>query len=645
MWRSNVTREHLLQKISLLAMLGPIRDGSKIHTLKTIDDTGRSLTIEQEGEIIDNLAFLSYRRKNSRNITALCMQEDEDGQGMLVRLAVNGNAPAHIENGLQKICMALEEVAQRNNRESYDVEMFFQKIIKLDLPRISARLRLGAKYPIDKSHAMKLHRVLHQHSLTQIEPTGLAALQEKSNAFLDLYRQLKLCSASQRKEKEEKREEEERGHTESPSAMWDVMTQLLKLAHELGQSRSLAAALYQSLLDTVEKDALLDWLRKLGQYYKASHKLVLAARRKWRLFQQIRIETFQVEVPNEVRLPSRPGSALPLIQSLRDSTDVAKLLQRFRGSESRADTALLQRLDRTRPSIKVHAEIKLLFYYESHPEIKKPRVICANKDACYLCDLFFKVHGQFQVLRTFGKLNERWILPDWLNDLPEDRISFLKATIEEFSSCLDSLIIRILRHRERRPDPMESTLCLSARWSNSTLGKLTFLQGLRGKERPSTTAIQSSSSHPSQHIETQRSSGATSPSGSYSSVFIAKHYLPSETRFSEFEVLRPGATVEKRLGVDRSFLLTIEKFCVILSFNAAVDVSCSEGEELRAHVHLLSSEEKVDPDNVPQDVTPLKGIQEGTELTIECGEKRSQQIFYVSWRNEVIAIYYSCRDG
>ncbi|KKZ68836.1 hypothetical protein EMCG_00007 [[Emmonsia] crescens] len=631
MWRSNVTREHLLQKISLLAMLGPIRDGSKIHTLKTIDDihdTGRSLTIEQEGEIIDNLAFLSYRRKNCRNITALCMQEDEDGEGMLVRLAVNGDAPAHIENGLQKICMALEEVAQRNNRESYDVEMFFQEIIKLDLPRISARLKLGAKYSIDKSRAVKLHRVLHQHSLTQIEPIGLAALQEKSNAFLDLYRQLKFSSASQ-----------------SPSAMWDVMTQLLKLAHELGQSRSLAAALDQPLLDTVEKDALLDWLRKLGQYYKASHKLVLAARRKWRLFQQIRVETFQVEVPNEVRLPSRPGSALPLIQSLRDSTDVAKLLQRFRGSESRADTALLQRLDRTRPSIKVHAEIKLLFYYESHPEIKKPRVICANKDACYLCDLFFKVHGQFQVLRTFGKLNERWILPDWLNDLPEDRLSFLKATIEEFSSCLDSLIIRILRHRERRPDPMESTLCLSARWSNSTIGKLTFLQGLRGKERPSTTAIQSSSSHPSQNIETRRSSGATSPSGSCSSVFIAKHYLPSETRFSECEVLRPGATVEKRLGVDRSFLLTVEKCCVILSFNAAVDVSCSEGEELRAHVHLLSSEEKVDSDNVPQDVTPLKGIQEGTELTIECGEKRSQQIFYVSWRNEVIAIYYTCRHG
>lgn len=69
MWRSNVTREQLLQKISLLAMLGPIRDGPKTHTLKEIDGTGRILTIEQEGEIIDNLAFLSYRRKSCRNIT------------------------------------------------------------------------------------------------------------------------------------------------------------------------------------------------------------------------------------------------------------------------------------------------------------------------------------------------------------------------------------------------------------------------------------------------------------------------------------------------------------------------------------------------------------------------------------------------
>ncbi|KAK2797609.1 hypothetical protein FQN50_009122 [Emmonsiellopsis sp. PD_5] len=624
MWRSNVTREHLLQKISLLAMLGPIRDGSKIHTLKEIDGTGRSLTIEQEGEIVDNLAFLSYRRKSCRNITALCMQEDEDGEGMLVRLAVNGDALSHIEDGLQQICMALEKVAQRNNPESYDVEMFFREVIELDLPRISERLRLGGKYPIDKSHAVKLRRVLHQYSLTQIKTTRLAALQEKSNAFLNLYRQLKFSSASQLR-----------------SAMWDVMKQLLKLSHELGQSRSLAAALDQSLFDTVEKDTLLDWLRKLGQYYKASLKLVLAARRKWRLFQRIRVVTFQVEVPNEVRLPSRPGSALPLIRSLRESTDAAKLLQRFRGSESRADTALLQRLDGTRPSIKVHAEMKLLFYYESHPEITRPRVICANKDACYLCDLFFRVHGQFQVLRTFGKLNERWILPDWLNDLPEDRIPFLKATIEEFSSCLDSLIIRILRHHERRPDPMESALCLSARWSNSTLGKLTFLQGLRGKERASSTAAQNSSSHSSQHIETQRSSGATSLSGSCSSVLVAKHSLPSETRFSECEILRPGATVEKRLGADRSFLLTVEKCCVILSFNAAVDVSSSEGEQLRANVHLLSSEEKVDPNNVPQDVTPLKGIQGGTELTIEYGEKRSQQIFYVSWRSEVIAIYYT----
>ncbi|OJD25810.1 hypothetical protein ACJ73_02827 [Blastomyces percursus] len=234
MWRSNITREHLLQKISLLAMLGPIRDKLKIYTLKEIDGIGRSLMIEQEGEIDDNLAFLSYRRKNCRNITALCMQEDGDGEGMLVRLAVNGDELSHIKNGLQKICTALEGVAQRNNPESDD-----------------------------KSHAVKLHGELRQFSLTHIEPTGLAALQEKSDTFLDLFRTLKFAKSPQ-----------------SQSIRLDIMKQLLKLAHELGQSRNLAIAQGQSSLGTVEKDALLDWLRKLGQYYKASCKLVLIAKRK-----------------------------------------------------------------------------------------------------------------------------------------------------------------------------------------------------------------------------------------------------------------------------------------------------------------------------------------------------------------------------
>ena len=146
-----------------------------------------------------------------------------------------------------------------------------------------------------------------------------------------------------------------------------------------------------------------------------------------------------------------------------------KLLQQFNGSESKASAALVQRLDGTRPGIKVHAEIKLLFYYESYPNSAKPRVICANKSACYLCDLFLRVHGHFQVPRTFGKLNERWILPDWLDTIPPERFPVLKTVIERFDSILDTQIQRLSRGIGRHPDPMESAIGIAAHWSMSSL--------------------------------------------------------------------------------------------------------------------------------------------------------------------------------
>jgi hypothetical protein len=118
MWGSNVSHEQLLQKISLLAMLGPIREEPKGHCLVSREDKAYSLTVEQEREIITNLAFLSYRRKDSQNVTAICIKEDGDGQGLVVRLAVNGGAIAHVEEGLRRICEMLERASQRSKFRS-----------------------------------------------------------------------------------------------------------------------------------------------------------------------------------------------------------------------------------------------------------------------------------------------------------------------------------------------------------------------------------------------------------------------------------------------------------------------------------------------------------------------------------------------
>jgi hypothetical protein len=96
-------------------------------------------------------------------------------------------------------------------------------------------------------------------------------------------------------------------------------------------------------------------------------------------------------------------------------------------------------------------------------------VICASKSACYLCDLFIRLHGEFQTLGTFGKFNERWILPDWLDTIPSNRLQPLRNIVEQFSMILDSEIGLALKSPKRLPDPLESTVGLSARWSNSTM--------------------------------------------------------------------------------------------------------------------------------------------------------------------------------
>ena len=51
----------MLQKISLLAMLGTIREGETEHKLFSNAARERSINVEQEAEIVSNLSFLSCR--------------------------------------------------------------------------------------------------------------------------------------------------------------------------------------------------------------------------------------------------------------------------------------------------------------------------------------------------------------------------------------------------------------------------------------------------------------------------------------------------------------------------------------------------------------------------------------------------------
>jgi hypothetical protein len=332
--------------------------------------------------------------------------------------------------------------------------MLLRLIVSGDFPRIFKRLQLGSKYDIVASHIMLLYQTLHSGPTLDIGKQEVETLQEISKSLLDLFQRRKSSPSPQR----------------NPAA-YEITEQIVTLAHNLNQSPGFTAALTtSSKLGPKQRVSLEDTVSKLGQYYKASSELVLAARhRKCRIFQRIRMERFQTSVPDNTKQLSESGSALPLINHLLSLPDTSKLLGQFHNSESFANTAILRRLNNSRSGIKVHAEIKLLFFYETHPEITRPRIICSSKSACYLCDLFIRLHGEFQTLGTFGKFNERWILPDWIDTIPSNQFQPPGNIIELFGMILDSEIGLALKSSKRLPDPLESTVSLSAQWSNSTM--------------------------------------------------------------------------------------------------------------------------------------------------------------------------------
>lgn len=118
MWGGSITREYLLRKISLLAMLGLVGEDPKEYELVSRPDRVSSLTVDQEGEIVSNLAFLSSRRKDSKMVIAIGIEEDRDGQGMTIRMAVNGDHPVYVKEGLARISAILERISRRGKTQS-----------------------------------------------------------------------------------------------------------------------------------------------------------------------------------------------------------------------------------------------------------------------------------------------------------------------------------------------------------------------------------------------------------------------------------------------------------------------------------------------------------------------------------------------
>lgn len=196
------------------------------------------------------------------------------------------------------------------------------------------------------------------------------------------------------------------------------------------------------------KMSLVEGFCKLSRYITLGPYLLRLARR-FPIFRDIIVRCIRIEPTVPRGLHNNRGMPQGLLQRhLQHRTPARKkTIERFKrrlGANLADIQAELQM--KSRSSKRIHAEIQLLFYYEQQAQTSlRPRVICATKNACYLCNAFLTLHNQFYTPKTHGKLYPQWTLPTLSAlSLSRTRLRELEDLYTQFHLCIEQKVLSCL---------------------------------------------------------------------------------------------------------------------------------------------------------------------------------------------------------
>ncbi|KAF6227104.1 hypothetical protein HO133_008545 [Letharia lupina] len=456
----DVSRKELTENITLLWLLNeepeqPAENPLPQHLLKEAGSASRQLTIERERDLVDSLAFLSASSDDPRKVMAVCMEENQDTESLTIRMATNAGDLEPVKEGFLRMATILERAAAKDNTDE-NSSALFEEMIALNRGRIYSRLRSRHAKRSRRNHnkppivvqLAKAASALSPLTTTRLVPrVDLKTLHSQVEELQRLFRQLEAMT--------EKQATSQKSHK--------ILISLLKCAHSLASQNDLRKLFVKASLPLA--------IGKLGRYYSTCSFLIVAARRL-SIFRSVRVESVRLPLPASPPISiAQSKSTLPgtLDRILEPQTE--RWTQRWASSIAPAEAKFCRQMAASPKTYKIHAEIQLLFYYEMHPEIMRPRVICSSKSACFLCDLFVKIHAKFYVARTHGVLYDRWILPDQGTiHLFGKGVKDMTRVVERFKATLEDRIrLTLPLLRMPRFHPNESVLVEPAIWTPSAV--------------------------------------------------------------------------------------------------------------------------------------------------------------------------------
>ena len=567
------------------------------------------------------------------------------------------------------------------NPEVVDNQSLFRQVIILDYRRILTRL--GSRHVKSKRRGRdqqilfkRLSTILNDELITVKNQVALKGL-EKIRTQVELLGHLF-----------DKLENIHQPRADS-SAFQEASMDLVRQAYKLTLIPE-----FWDVLGSSSKASLLKKVEKIGRYYTASIELISAARHeRHRIFNHVAIEVVNLQAQTKPLGPNNTSTLLGSVGNVIRSESpvqqeaIVNILEAyFKKSLAQAEQKFRSGIIRT-DLFKVHCEIQLLLYYEMHPECSRPSIICSSKSACYLCDLFFTIHGQFIIPRTHGRMYHKWILPDFARGPLLQRKHELDVVVQRFNEALEAKITHTLGNQKMRySDPNESELTSIASFPPSissailhrrpsealtTIHPVDIRTDAPRVSSPSLKTMLVKKSNLSMNSCSAESSDETSTASSspemithseypstktnhmFSTGSSAEHqssketlitfiqHQPSEYVLSIHELLIRGQSIRRQILHSAQLIrVCIDYMHLELSRDATSTDDVVTSQQCWVEVKWLDNYEKLQTSDIKY-VFHMRDMAHGLPITTSHGSARSTTDLYLQVGQELISIKYS----
>ncbi|KAK0507435.1 hypothetical protein JMJ35_009958 [Cladonia borealis] len=326
------------------------------------------LPFDVEQRVADDLAFIAAAEEGVKSISAIALEQHLGAAGLTIRLAANEIIPKDVPSIFRRLFDLMSQCAtDRKFSREVCAENMFDQVIILSQNRIHGRLQSAFWQPPEhrKEDRSPLYSDLREVSLRIKKVPSRNAkksrtLLQKLNDLCELFQHL---------------DAEPRASSNLPAILKNIIKQCYAVSTSDGTctfNETVASYGYEP--KAVLTNKYIEQVYKLGRYWGLCVYLAEASRKYGNVFQSINLATVR---------PYRP-----IISPIS--------------------------FKRRRVECHVHAEIQLLIFYDSNPDVSilKPRVLGVSKAACYLCNHFTKKHAEFFLSQTHGHLYDQWNVPD-----------------------------------------------------------------------------------------------------------------------------------------------------------------------------------------------------------------------------------------